>query len=34
MSSRLNPYINYSGNARQALEYYHSVFGGQLALST
>jgi PhnB protein len=34
MSSRLNPYISFSGNARQAMEYYHSVFGGQLALST
>ena len=34
MSSRLNPYISFSGNARQAIEYYHGVFGGQLALST
>ena len=34
MTSRLNPYISFSGNARQAMEYYHSVFGGQLALST
>jgi PhnB protein len=34
MSSRLNPYISFSGNARQAMEYYHSVLGGQLALST
>ena len=34
MASRLNPYLNFNGNARQALEFYHSVFGGNLSLST
>ena len=34
MSSRLNPYLNFSGNARQAMEFYKDVFGGQLALNT
>ena len=34
MASRLNPYLNFNGNARQALEFYASVFGGHLTLST
>ena len=34
MSSRLNPYLNFNGNARQALEFYRSVFGGTLNIST
>jgi PhnB protein len=35
MASRLNPYLNFNGNARQALEFYASVFGGgPLNLST
>ncbi len=34
MASRLNPYLNVNGNARQARECYHSVFGGNLTLST
>ena len=34
MTSRLNPYLNFNGNARQALEFYHGVFGGNLTLST
>ncbi len=34
MTSRLNPYLNFNGNARQALEFYTSVFGGTLTLST
>ena len=34
MASRLNPYISFDGNARQAMEFYQSVFGGSLALST
>jgi PhnB protein len=34
MASRLNPYLNFNGNARQALEFYTSVFGGNLNLST
>jgi PhnB protein len=34
MASRLNPYLNFNGNARQALEFYTGVFGGDLTLST
>src|ERR1035438_129520 len=34
MTSQLNPYLNFNGNARQALEFYRSVFGGDLTLST
>jgi PhnB protein len=34
MRSRLNPYINYAGNAREAMEFYQSVFGGELTLNT
>ena len=34
MASRLNPYLNFNGNARQALEFYASVFGGNLSLNT
>ncbi len=34
MASRLNPYLNFNGTARQALEFYRSVFGGTLTLST
>jgi PhnB protein len=30
----LNPYINFSGNAREAMEFYQSVFGGKLDVST
>ena len=34
MSVQLNPYLNFRDNAREALEYYHSVFGGSLNMST
>ncbi|MDQ1482582.1 MAG: PhnB protein [Actinomycetota bacterium] len=34
MASRLNPYISFSDNARQAMEFYKSVFGGNLTLNT
>ena len=34
MASRLNPYINFDGTARQALEFYETVFGGTLAMDT
>jgi PhnB protein len=34
MASRLNPYISFDGNARQAMEFYQGVFGGTLALNT
>lgn len=34
MASRLNPYLSFTDNARQALEFYKDVFGGTLTLST
>jgi PhnB protein len=34
MPSRLNPYISFDGNAREAMEFYKSVFGGTLTLNT
>jgi PhnB protein len=34
MSSQLNPYLNFNGTARQALEFYATVFGGDLNLNT
>ncbi len=34
MASRLNPYISFSDNARQAMEFYKGVFGGTLTLNT
>ena len=34
MASRLNPYINFKDNAREAMEFYKSVFGGELSVST
>ncbi len=34
MPSRLNPYLSFAGNAREAMEFYRSVFGGHLSVST
>ncbi|NGP06910.1 VOC family protein [Rhodococcus sp. 14C212] len=34
MTTRLNPYISFRDNARQAMEFYRSVFGGELNVST
>ena len=35
MASRLNPYVNVlDGKAREALEFYHSVLGGELNIMT
>jgi PhnB protein len=34
MASRLNPYISFRDNAREALEFYKSVFGGALNMNT
>jgi PhnB protein len=34
MQSKLNPYIGFQGNAREAMEFYKTVFGGELTLST
>ena len=34
MASRLNPYISFADDARQAMEFYQDVFGGSLSLNT
>ena len=34
MQSRLNPYLSFKDNARQAMEFYKSVFGGKLTINT
>lgn len=34
MTSRLNPYLSFAGNTRQAMEFYHSVLGGELKMIT
>jgi len=34
MVTRLNPYLSFRDNAREAMEFYHSVFGGDLTIST
>ena len=34
MPVRLNPYLNFRGRAREALDFYHGVFGGELVTST
>ena len=32
MPLSLSPYLNFAGNGREAMTYYHSVFGGELRL--
>src|ERR671922_2815958 len=34
MQTKLNPYLSFKDNARQAMEFYQTVFGGKLAMST
>ncbi len=34
MASRLNPYLGFEDNAREAMEFYQQVFGGELSVST
>lgn len=34
MGSQLNPYLSFNGNAREAMEFYQSIFGGELKVST
>ncbi len=34
MASRLNPYLSFDGNGREALDFYRSVFGGELTVNT
>jgi PhnB protein len=34
MASKLNPYLSFRDNARQAMDFYRDVFGGELTVST
>lgn len=34
MQTRLNPYIGFKDNAREAMEFYKTVFGGKLEINT
>jgi PhnB protein len=34
MQSKLNPYLSFKDNAREAMEFYRTVFGGKLTTST
>lgn len=34
MTIRLNPYLGFKNNAREAIEFYHSVFGGELTVNS
>ena len=34
MQARLNPYLNFTDQAREAMEFYKSVFGGKLEMNT
>ena len=34
MESKLNPYLNFRDSTREAMEFYKSVFGGKLTVST
>ena len=34
MKTKLNPYLNFQDTTREAMEFYRTVFGGRLELST
>jgi PhnB protein len=34
MNTQLNPYLSFRDNAREAMEFYHGVFGGKLDINT
>lgn len=34
MPSLINPYLNFQGTARAAIEFYQAIFGGQLDMNT
>jgi PhnB protein len=34
VSSRLNPYLSFPGTAREAMQFYQTVFGGDLRINT
>jgi PhnB protein len=33
-TTKLNPYLFFGGNCREAMEFYQTVFGGELTIST
>jgi PhnB protein len=34
MQTKLNPYISFKNNTREAIQFYQSVFGGELRMNT
>jgi len=34
MNSRLNVYLSFAGQAREAMNFYQTIFGGELAVTT
>ena len=34
MSVTMSPYLNFAGNTGEAMAFYHSIFGGELAITT
>ena len=34
MANKLNPYLTFGGNAREAMNFYQAAFGGKLTLQT
>jgi len=34
MESALTPYLNFNGNAGEAMKFYHSILGGELTMQT
>lgn len=34
MAVQLNPYLNFAGNTREAMEFYHAIFGGELSVTS
>jgi PhnB protein len=34
MATTLNPYLNFDGTTREAMEFYRDVFGGELSIMT
>lgn len=34
MATRLNPYVSFRNNAREAMQFYQEVFGGDLTITT
>jgi PhnB protein len=34
MQTKLNPYLSFQDNAREAMEFYQTVFGGKLTMNT